>query len=217
MKKKVCGLKEKNNIREIIALNPDYIGFIFYKNSPRFVEDASLAEWIQSESELFEGIGKVGVFVNASIQSVLNNVHDYELDYVQLHGNESPEYCAELNNYWEYTSMRKAKIIKAFSIDSSFDFETTGKYEKHCAFFIFDTKSNQPGGSGQQFDWSKLAEYKNMTPYLLSGGIKPEDAETIKGLNFPQMIGVDINSGFEKEPGIKEAVLVEAFFRTLDK
>ena len=172
MKKKVCGLKKQDNIKEIIALKPDYIGFIFYKNSPRFAEDESLANWIQSEEEeeeegLFEGIGKVGVFVNASIQTVLNNVHDYKLDFVQLHGDESPEYCAELNNYWAYTSMRKAKLIKAFSIDAAFDFEMTIPYEKYCAFFIFDTKSEQRGGSGQQFDWNKLEEYKNMTPYLL--------------------------------------------------
>lgn len=217
MKKKVCGLKEQGNIKEIIALKPDYIGFIFHEESPRFVKDEALANWIQQEEELFEGIGKVGVFVNASIQSVLNSVHDYQLDFVQLHGNESPQYCMELNNYWEYTSMRKAKLIKAFSIDEQFNFETTIPYEKHCAFFIFDTKSSVPGGSGKQFDWDKLKEYKNMTSYLLSGGIRPEDAESIKALNFPQMIGVDINSGFEKEPGIKEAVLVEAFFRKLDK
>lgn len=217
MKKKVCGLREINNIKKILELNPDFIGFIFYEKSPRFVESEALINWIQTESELFETIKKVGVFVNTSIQTVLNNVHDYQLDYVQLHGDESPEYCAELKNYWDHTSMRKAKIIKAFNIDDDFDFLTTNPYEKYCSFFIFDTKSNQPGGSGRKFDWHKLSEYQNMTPYLLSGGIKPEDAVGLKDLNFPQMIGVDINSGFEESPGVKNPILVEAFFRTLDK
>ncbi len=217
MKKKVCGLKDINNIKEILALKPDFVGFIFYKESPRFAESGELASWIQSEEELFGETKKVGVFVNSSIQTVLNNVHDYQLDFVQLHGDESPEYCAELRNYWQYTSMRKAEIIKAFSVDDAFDFNATNPYAKHCAFFIFDTKSDVPGGSGMQFNWKKLGSYENMIPYLLSGGIKPEDADVVKALDFPQLIGVDINSGFEDEPGIKNPALVEAFFRKLDR
>ena len=216
MKVKVCGTRDKDNILELLQLPIDFIGFIFYPKSPRFVGNRIPEDWMTKHAREFGQIKKVGVFVNAEMEQVLNAVHDYELDYVQLHGEESVEYCSELHQYWEITSMRQAFVCKAFRIDDQFDFSQTSAYERFCKFFVFDAKGPAHGGNGAQFDWEALHKYMGFTPYLLSGGIGPEDAAKVKALNFKQMMGVDINSRFEISPGLKDVSLVKQFLSGLD-
>lgn len=212
MKIKVCGLKEPANIRDIAQLPIDMMGFILFPDSPRFVgKKSKLPQWLEKHEDELEGIAKVGVFVNAEVDQILNAVHDYRLDFVQLHGDESPEYCRELQTYWTISSMRSARIIKAFGVHETFDFAKTQAYERLCAYFLFDTKSPDYGGTGRRFDWSILGKYMGMTPYLLSGGIDEDMVDEIKKLNFKQMEGVDINSRFEVQPGVKDVDKVERF------
>lgn len=216
MKIKVCGLKEPENIRDIAQLPIDMIGFILFPGSPRFVgKKKGLPQWLEKHEDELEDIAKVGVFVNAEVDQILNAVHDYRLDFVQLHGDESPEYCRELQTYWTISSMRSARIIKAFRVDEEFNFSKTQPYERLCAYFLFDTKGKEYGGTGKRFDWSVLGKYMGITPYLLSGGIDETMAEEIRKLNFKQMEGVDINSRFEVEAGVKDVEKVKRFVREL--
>ena len=217
MKIKVCGLREPENILAIAQLPIDFIGLILYPKSPRFVKTKGLAQWLERNEDELEGVSRVGVFVNAEVDQILNAVHDFHLDYVQLHGDESPEYCRELHTYWTISSMRSAKIIKAFRVDEAFDFAKTQAYERLCAYFLFDTKGQEFGGTGQRFNWSILEQYMGITPYLLSGGISEEMAEEIKRLNFKQMEGIDINSQFEIKPGLKDVPKVERFVNEILK
>jgi phosphoribosylanthranilate isomerase len=212
---KVCGLKEPENIQEVLDAAPDMVGFIFYNKSPRMVEEEKLSGWIESNETLFGTIKRVGVFVDAKIDYVLNTVHDFQLDYIQLHGSESPEYCEEIQDYWNFSSIRKAAFIKAFPVDEAFDFSVTDGYENICSYYLFDTKTPRHGGSGRKFDWSVLENYQGQTPFLLSGGIGPEDAGPIRKLKLPQMAGVDINSRFETVPGMKNTKEVAAFISAL--
>lgn len=217
MKIKVCGLREPANIKDIVALGVDYLGFIFYKKSKRYVGDSGLAEWITENEELFADTIKVGVFVNAGVDIILNTVHDYQLDYVQLHGAESPGYCRELQLLWSVSTLRTARIIKAFSIDSNFDFGETYTYADTCDLFIFDTGGQaEHGGTGVKWDWSKLSEYKGNTPFLVSGGIGPKDAVRVQLIDHPQFAGVDLNSKFEEEPGMKISSLLKDFIGSVN-
>lgn len=215
MKIKVCGLKDPANLQAILELPIDMAGFIFYPKSPRFAESKALRVWIDKNPSAFGKVEKVGVFVNAEIEYVLNTVHDYHLDYVQLHGAESPEYCRELISYWSIGSLRSAKFIKAFQVTPAFDFEETERFEGLCSYFLFDAHGEQPGGNGVSFDWHKLEEYKGITPFLLSGGISEQDAETIRHINVKSLWGVDINSKFETKPGIKDPEKVANFVKAL--
>ncbi len=216
MKVKVCGTRDQANILELLQLPIDFIGFIFYPKSPRFVGNRIPENWINQHARDFKNVRKAGVFVNAEMEQILNAVHDYELDVVQLHGEESVEYCRELHQYWEITSMRSAKLAKAFQVDESFDFAQTAPYEKFCQFFVFDAKGPAQGGNGMHFNWEVLSNYLGFTPYLLSGGIGPEDAGRIRQLNFKQMMGVDINSRFELKPGIKDVARVKKFLEEVN-
>lgn len=218
MQVKVCGMREPDNIQALLQLPIDYIGFIFHPKSPRFIGKVKLGDWINKHLGDFGKIKRVGVFVNAEFEAILNAVHDYQLDYVQLHGNESAEYCQEIKSYWDITSMRSAQLIKAFSIDENFDFQITRAYERFCSLFIFDTKAkgDQFGGTGLQFDWSLLDKYQGMISYLLSGGIGEEDIKAIRQLNFKQMAGVDINSRFETKPGLKDIPKIQTFLAELN-
>lgn len=204
-------MKSPENIQEVLALKPDFMGFILYPKSSRMVDIPTLSNWIGNNVEVFNDTKRVGVFVNAEIDYVLNNVHDLQLDYVQLHGSERPEYCQNLIDFWETTSMRKAKIIKAFPVDESFDFDLCTKYEPFCEYFLFDTKVPQHGGSGLKFDWTVLHQYKGMRPFLLAGGIGLDDAQAVREVDVPQMAGIDINSRFEIEPALKDIQLLEKF------
>ncbi len=216
MKIKVCGLNDPANIEELAQLPIDFMGFIFYKKSPRNALDVKLEKWIVKNENVLGKIKRVGVFVNAELEEILNKVHDFELDYVQLHGNESPEYCREIQSFWGASTLRSARFIKTFAVDADFDFARTQAYEGICSLFLFDTKTPQYGGSGVRFDWQLLEKYKGNTPFLLSGGIGEGDAAAIRGLNFLQLYGVDVNSRFEVKPGVKDVEKVKRFLEALE-
>ncbi len=182
-------MKEPDNIRELAKLSPDMMGFIFYPGSKRFVgEDFAIPE-ISTE------IKRVGVFVNADENYILQKVKQHGLDFVQLHGEETPEFCK--------TIAKDVKVIKAFGIDEHFDFSVLAEYENSCDYFLFDTKTDKYGGSGKSFDWSVLTHYKGSKRFFLSGGI---GLDQVSGLSscVPGPYAVDVNSKFETEPGIKD-------------
>jgi phosphoribosylanthranilate isomerase len=208
-------MKSPDNITSVAALPINMMGFIFYDQSPRVVS-AELASWLSSNEALFESIQKVGVFVNAPLDEVLNAVHDFQLDYVQLHGDEDSMYCNLIHNLMSNTSMRKAEIIKAFRVDDSFDFQITDAYTSSCSLFIFDTKGKDYGGTGEQFNWKVLNKYDGQTPFLLSGGIGPDDIPQLSQFTHDKMIGIDLNSRFEKQPGLKEVSLLNTFISELN-
>lgn len=216
MQVKVCGMRHPDNINAMLELPIDMMGFIFYPKSKRYIgDDEKLATWLRENDERFNLVKKVGVFVNAGTADVLNAIHDFQLDYIQLHGNESPGYCQELELLWSASSIRSAKLIKAFSIDSEFDFTETTSYESSCSFFVFDTKGAGYGGTGQKFDWSLLENYEGNTPFLLSGGVDEDSVEAILDLEYPLLFGVDINSKFELEPGMKDTEKVSRFVKKI--
>lgn len=217
MKVKVCGLSQPANIMEIKALGVDFLGFIFHAPSSRFVgKNEELQTWLTEHEEELADVGRVGVFVNAEIDYILNMVHDYRLNWVQLHGNESAGYCQELQLLWSVSTLHKAKIIKAFSITPDFDFTSTNPYLNSCPMFLFDTGAKDAvGGTGEKWDWSLLDNYQGLTPFLLSGGIGPNDAAAVKAVSHPQMSGVDVNSGFEVAPGVKDVNELSAFLNAL--
>jgi phosphoribosylanthranilate isomerase len=189
MKLKVCGMKYADNIKEVAELLPDYMGFIFYPLSKRFVNDDFEIPVIHTS------IKKVGVFVNESEKNILEKVKKYKLNYVQLHGNESPDFCERLSG--------SIKIIKAFGVESGFDFPSLKEYENYCEYFLFDTKTEDYGGSGKSFDKSILKNYKLTKPYFVSGGIGLEETSQLRTYNL-QPFAIDVNSKFEIEPGLKD-------------
>ncbi len=205
MKLKVCGLKYKSNIQELSNLSIDYMGFIFYKKSPRYIENDLDFDFMRT---IPKHIKKVGVFVNESNYSIINSVAHYDLDLVQLHGDESIEICSELKPY--------TKIIKAFQIDETFDFTILEKYVTVVDYFLFDSPTANYGGSGQSFNWQVLEKYNYSTPYFLSGGINEEHIEEIKSLQIPQLVAIDINSKFEIEPGLKNTEQINQFIVKLN-
>ena len=214
MRIKVCGLREPENILAVASLPVDWLGFIFYAKSPRAVK-ADLGEWLSKQEEALTGKKRVGVFVNAEIEEVLNAVHDFQLDYVQLHGEESPEYCQLIRNLMETTSMRKAQLIKAFRVSEAFNFDSVYHYASHCAFVLFDTMGKNHGGNGTQFNWELLNKYQGVTPFLLSGGIGPEDVEAVQAFRHPQLYGIDVNSKFETSPGVKDFEALKTFVESV--
>ncbi len=201
---KVCGMRDSQNIKEIAALGVDYLGFIFYAKSPRYAAAVDKAVL----SSLPESIKKVGVFVDESVEQMRETAKEYGLDVLQLHGGETPLQALQLREE-DYT------IFKAFPIAEAADFEYLEEYEGCCDYFLFDTKTLQHGGSGQKFDWSLLENYKGKTPFLLSGGIDLDDAETIKKIKHPMFAGVDINSKFELEPALKDVEKVKKMILAL--
>lgn len=207
LKIKVCGLKDPLNVQEIAEAHPDYMGFIFYPSSGRFVgnkPDGSLFGKVPSF------IMKTGVFVNEEPPAIINTVNIYGLDMVQLHGNETVDYC----NYLKKAGLI---IIKAFGISKGSDFRTLEPYMNVCEYFLFDTKSPDYGGSGRKFDWEKINEYHLNKPFFLGGGIGPEDTSIIKKIKHPYLFAVDINSRFEIRPGIKDIKKVKDFINEIKK
>ena len=192
---KICGLKNETNILEVVKHSPDYIGFVFYKNSLR---DASGMLSHEFTSSLPSAIKKVGVFVDDSEDRIINYIAMYNFDYVQLHGNESPEYCERIKKY--------CKVVKAFGVDKKFDFPLTRKYENVCDYFLFDTKTKLHGGSGNLFDHSLLKNYEGQKEFFLSGGISEINLAEVLGLKsqFSGLIAIDVNSRIEIAPGIKD-------------
>ena len=205
MKLKVCGMKDNDNIIELIGVHPDYMGLIFHEKSPRNVTyDFSV--------QLPDGIKKVGVFVNETEGFILDRIERFDIKYVQLHGIESPHFCKRLKNSPLGRGLRGGlKIIKAFNIHENFNFDMLKEYEPHCDYFLFDAYGKNAGGNGITFNWDLLQNYKGTTPFFLCGGMKLDIVNEVKSFSHPQFVGVDINSGFEIEPGLKNIELIKKF------
>ncbi|MFV0392290.1 MAG: phosphoribosylanthranilate isomerase [Paludibacteraceae bacterium] len=199
-------MKYPENIREVVKLNPDYMGFIFYRNSPRFTKNLDTA----AINAIPKAIKKVGVFVNENLENILTFIHKYGLDAVQLHGAENRALCQAIRE--EAQTM----VIKVFSIIDRHNFKVTREYEDAADLFLFDTKTDLYGGSGLKFNWSILHEYQGSKDFLLSGGITVNDANAIRKINHPKMIGVDLNSKFELKPGLKDVRLLNEFITKLN-
>jgi len=198
MKIKVCGLMN-NPASVAISQLPtiDYLGFIFAEQSPRFTE-----ETVSSLNKQ-----RVGVFVNASLETILVTAKKHQLTTIQLHGDETSELCSELKSHFH--------IIKAIGIDKDIDFETLSLYESVVDTFLFDTKSEQRGGTGIPFDWAILDRYQGSTPFFLSGGIGEESITEIQQFKHPFFAGIDLNSRFEIQPGVKDIERIQTFIQTL--
>lgn len=200
---KVCGMREPSNIKAVAKLGIDWMGFIFYEKSPRFIpHSAKPLPCLPCK--------KTGVFVNASLSTILSTVHKHKLDNVQLHGNESPDLCLQLQK-------KGLGVLKAFSISTKEDLVKTLPYEGTADYFLFDTKSESYGGSGRSFNWKILAFYKGKTPFLISGGIRSNHLESIKNFSHPSWVGIDLNSGFESASAVKDISLLHPFINAIKK
>ncbi len=208
LKLKVCGMTEPTNIVEIAALGPDYLGFIFYEHSQRFVIDGPMLSYLSLNPSLI----RVGVFVNAEIEAIRSQVEASALGSVQLSGDESPEYCAMIREI-----LGPIEILKSLDPCS---FEQLARCHEYCPSidaFIFDNKSASYGGSGKCFDWSILDKYLEPTPYFVSGGIAPKHIAELKGIaqRDDSLIGIDINSKVEHSPGLKDRDAVSRILEEL--
>ena len=193
MELKVCGITTSEDILELIPLKISRLGFIFYHMSKRYVYGKLIEDGLK---EIPKHIKKTGVFVNAEIADIEQIIGQYHLDSIQLHGDESPEFCKHFRV--------KVEVIKTISIRDKSSFETAKLYDNACDLFLFDTQSKQYGGTGKTFDWQWLQEYTMDKPFYLSGGISLENFEEIKKINHQKLIGIDVNSKFEIRPGIKD-------------
>ena len=203
MKLKVCGMKLENNISEISKLKPDFMGFIFWPKSKRFFNEKSI--------RISNKINKVGVFVNQDYDFIIDKINNFKLDFIQLHGEEDYQFCKKIKT--------RCKVIKVFNIESDFDFEILSSFESVCDYFLFDTKGDSYGGNGIKFDWKLLKKYPSKKSFLLSGGIDVTDFTEIlkiKELKIP-LIGIDINSKFEFEPGLKNIKKVKELIKKMKK
>lgn len=226
-------MKYQDNMKEVASLQPDYLGFIFYEKSSRFFEG--------DIPELPKSIKKVGVFVNASLEFIVEKVTKYDLQAIQLHGDETPDFCLKLKQFchsepFDYRSRQakseesnkeipqsqssfrndsNVKIIKVFSIKDTFNFDLLKSYEAVCDYYLFDTKGKLPGGNGYTFDWTVLKKYPSTKPYFLSGGVGLENIENV--LSFLQKQeskychAIDVNSKFEIKPGLKNIEKLKKF------
>ncbi len=218
---KVCGMRDSENIRAVAELNVDWIGFIFWKKSPRNVT------MIPSDAGIIPDRGslnadtsalrqqRVGVFVDEMSQEIITKVVNFQLDLVQLHGHETPTLIRNLRRTLDPDIRPGIRFIKAISIARPEDLDAWKEYEDCVDYFLFDTKCPTVGGSGQQFDWSVLNRYDGQRPFLLSGGIGPDDAARIRSFHHPKCIGIDLNSRFETEPGIKDIQKLKTFLQQL--
>ena len=199
MKLKVCGMKY--NADDVASLQPDYMGFIFWEPSARYFDNVMA-------DDLNPSIKKVGVFVDATYETIVLKTLENSLDAVQLHGQESVEYCGTLKKLFQDENSDLPEIIKAFAIHQDFNFDTLTDYETVCDYFLFDTRAELPGGTGKKFDWKLLKNYKLQKPYFLSGGLAPDDVsslkEFLKASEATHCHAIDINSRFEIEPGLKD-------------
>ena len=192
IKLKICGMREGENILQVAAAGPDLMGFVFYGQSPRYV-------WprFRLPDAFPNPIQKVGVFVNATAQHIVDVVLRHRLDYAQLHGDESPGCCRALKE-------EGIKVIKAFSVDDGFDFEQVNPYQENVDYVLFDTRGAGRGGNGVPFDWALLEKYKGNVPFFLSGGISPGNIGRVRGLRHNLLFAIDVNSGIENSPGTKD-------------
>ena len=198
-------MREAENIREVEALGVDLMGFIFWPKSSRYVSEHPA--YLPTQCK------RVGVFVNEDADTIKKIAGDYALDYIQLHGHEAPDIVRRLRSLCGDS----IAIIKAFNIATAEDLEATKPYEGIVDYFLFDTKGKSVGGNGEKFDWSVLADYVGETPFLLSGGIGPDDAERVRTFNHPKCIGIDLNSRFELSPAHKDIDKLKSFLEKVKK
>ena len=202
---KVCGMKSSLNREELDQLPVDYYGFIFYPMSPRYVYHNTENEM----NRLFStGRKRAGIFVDALPGDVISIANKWDLTHVQLHGNESSETCRIIRG-------SGLKVIRSFSVDTEFDFEVCRNFAEHSDLFLFDTKGKLPGGTGEKFNWEILENYRLEVPFFLSGGISPGDGPAIAAFSHPMFYGIDLNSGFEDAPGIKNTEKLKSFLKNL--
>ena len=199
---KVCGMREPENIRAVEALGIDLMGFIFWPPSSRYVGE--------KPSYLPRNCRRVGVFVDAALPDILAAAEDFRLDGVQLHGHETPDAIAVLKAH-----LPGVRIVKSLAVAGPEDLEQAEAYVDVCDAFLFDTKGKLPGGNGRQFDWSVLQRYQGRLPFLLSGGIGPDDAQRVRAFNVPGCLGIDLNSRFETAPGRKNVEALKTFIETV--
>lgn len=198
MIRKVCGMREAENIREVEALGIDWMGFIFWAHSARNV--SLKPDYLPSRCK------RVGVFVNAPMPFIREKARDFGLDILQLHGGEDEDFIRQLRS--ELSSLT---LVKALNVACGEDLEQSKRYEGLCDYFLFDTKAEKVGGNGKSFDWDILQHYDGATPFLLSGGIGPDDKERLKAFQHPKMAGYDLNSRFELSPAVKDIQLLKSF------
>lgn len=226
MKIKVCGMREPGNIRAVEALGIDMIGLIFSKNSPRYVASVSShAGIIPDYAGDAAGSGvdggnrrckRVGVFVDDTPQDIITAVYNYGLDYVQLHGNETPVMIDNLRRTIDPDIRPGIKFIKAISVGAADDVKRWREYRDVADLLLFDTKGRAAGGNGTRFDWAVLEAYDGDIPFLLSGGIGPDDAQRVLSFHHPKMLGIDLNSRFETSPAVKDVALIETFVKKIN-
>ena len=229
---KVCGMRDADNIRAVAELGIDLMGFVFYPDSPRFVQMISshagiIPDYSEERLEKMkdgkeDALAKtahrplnVGVFVDDMPQNIVTRVYNFSLDYVQLHGNELPVMIDNLRRTIDPDIHPNIKIIKALSVEKKEDIEQWKAYRGHADMLLFDTRCKGYGGSGEQFDWSVLEAYDGDIPFLLSGGIGPDDVERVKAFSHPMCVGIDLNSRFETEPGVKDVEKLRTFVGAL--
>lgn len=225
---KVCGMREPENIRDVVALGVDWIGFIFYPKSPRYVSQIrsragiipdysvfmkheELSSKETSSKEMMRKVKRVGVFVDDMPQNIVTRAVNYELDIIQLHGSESVIMIDNLRSTLAPSIRKGIKFMKALSISTAEDILRYKEYEGHVDYFIFDTQTPLVGGSGNHFDWNMLDAYDGNTPFILSGGVGPDDAERVLSIRHPMFAGIDLNSQFETAPAVKNVDALKAF------
>ena len=214
-------MREPENIQQVAELGIDLMGFIFWPKSARYVKSVTVKAGIvpnlpnSKVTRNAKKVKRVGVFVDEMPQTVITHAYNYRLDYIQLHGNESPIYIENLKRTLIPDILSDVKIIKALSIREADDVKRWREYENVADLLLFDTKCKCVGGSGEQFDWSVLDKYDGNIPFLLSGGIGPEDADRLKQFNHPMCIGIDLNSRFEDEPGVKNVEKLKRFIECI--
>jgi len=212
MKLKVCGMKYTENIIEVAALKPDYLGFIFYKKSPRFFNKKSLPKMDSS-------IKKIGVFVDEEIENIIKKIETFDLQGIQLHGNESPQYIEKIKEYISKQKHNHIEIINVFSIKDEFNFKVLNDYESICDYYLFDTKGEKPGGNGYTFNWNILNKNPSSKPFFLSGGIGLNEIHAIKEFQNTDISkhchAIDINSKFEIDHGLKNVSSLKMFKQRL--
>jgi phosphoribosylanthranilate isomerase len=192
IKLKICGMRDAENIMQVAELQPDYLGFIFYEKSPRFVQhDFNVPDKFPN------AIKRVGVFVGETTETIVKQAKRLNLEYIQLHGDETVSQCQVLK-------AEGLKVIRVFSVDDNFDFNTTRQYKTVSDFFLFDTKGKYYGGNAQTFNWEILKGYDQEVPFFLSGGLNPENIKEVANLKDMNIHALDINSGVESGPGIKD-------------
>ena len=225
---KVCGMREPENIRDVAALGVDWIGFIFYPKSPRYVSQIrsragiipdysvfmkheELSSKELRSKEMMRQVKRVGVFVDDMPQNIVTRAVNYELDIIQLHGSESVIMIDNLRSTLAPSIRKGIKFMKALSISTAEDILRYKEYEGHVDYFIFDTQTPLVGGSGNHFDWNMLDAYDGNTPFILSGGVGPDDAERVLSIRHPMFAGIDLNSQFETAPAVKNVDALKAF------